>query len=474
MEVLLGSRAASLAPLTHSSIANLSPPTGPPTSPSPGPAAARCFPLRSSSPPRRGALPGPRGPGQAGSGAAASRESPPGAGAARPLFRTRAAGRVCSSGGARRRRRGRRSRGRGAPYSRRPRPAPAPPRAARAPARAGRFQPLPSSRPRRCPPPAREGGRWVGAEKVNEGGGGGCERLTRGARAPPASPARRLHGRAARFGGQAPDRVSGSGLRSARTPAPARRALGTGAPLSGPRARAPRRKGVVYFVLPGRCPGNSVRPRPGRFSRGCVCGRDPFGGPRGQSPTEPRAFVCHPRGLSGGGGWGRKAVETRPRPPALVADLPGSRPRSSLVTLHPARHPAPPSALPSPQKEGEQVPGPRRRLGAAVSGGLCRGHCPGGSPDRCSPAPAGFSGLPCTGHRAQAGRAGPASGTPASEYSRGSHPGWRGLAPAQTFAGSVFHPHTSRVWIACHVHILLAERVTSFIQEKQACSLTGS
>nr|XP_030727180.1 protein cordon-bleu isoform X7 [Globicephala melas] len=41
MEVLLGSRAASLAPLTHSSIANLSPPTGPPTSPSPGPAAAR-------------------------------------------------------------------------------------------------------------------------------------------------------------------------------------------------------------------------------------------------------------------------------------------------------------------------------------------------------------------------------------------------------------------------------------------------
>ncbi|XP_059790322.1 protein cordon-bleu isoform X8 [Balaenoptera ricei] len=41
MEVLSGSRAASLAPLTHSSIANLSPPAGPPTSPSPGPAAAR-------------------------------------------------------------------------------------------------------------------------------------------------------------------------------------------------------------------------------------------------------------------------------------------------------------------------------------------------------------------------------------------------------------------------------------------------
>ncbi|XP_061054290.1 protein cordon-bleu isoform X2 [Eubalaena glacialis] len=41
MEVLLGSRAASLAPLTHSSIGNLSPPAGPPTSPSPGPAAAR-------------------------------------------------------------------------------------------------------------------------------------------------------------------------------------------------------------------------------------------------------------------------------------------------------------------------------------------------------------------------------------------------------------------------------------------------
>lgn len=85
----------------------------------------------------------------------------------------------------------------------------------------------------------------------------------------------------------------------------------------------------------------------------------------------------------------------------------------------------------------------------------------------------------------QAFRGSPAQGTggagrarvrdpPASEYSRGSHPGWRGLAPAQTFAGSVFHPHTSRVWIACHVHILLAERVTSLIQEKQACSLTGS
>lgn len=402
MEVLLGSRAASLAPLTHSSIANLSPPTGPPTSPSPGPAAARCFPLRSSSPPRRGALPGPRGPGQAGGGAAAGRESPPGAGAAGPLSRTRAAGRVRRSGGARRRR-GRRSRGRGAPYSRRPRPAPAPPRAARAPARAGRFQPLPSSRPRRCPPPAREGGRWVGAEKVNEGGGGVCERLTRGARAPPAPPARRLHGRAARLGGQAPDRVSGSGLRSARTPAPARRALGTGAPLSGPRARAPRRKGVVYFVLPGRCPGNSVRPRPGRFSRGCVCGRDPFGGsPRAEPHRAPSLPLPPARALRGWGVGLEGSGDSAPAP-SPVADLPGSRPRSSLVTPHPARHPAPPSALPSPQKEGEQVPGPRRRLGAAVSGGLCRGHCPGGSPDRCSPAPAGFSGLPCTGHR----RAGP-------------------------------------------------------------------
>lgn len=357
MEVLLGSRAASLAPLTHSSIANLSPPTGPPTSPSPGPAAARCFPLRSSSPPRRGALPGPRGPGQAGGGAAAGRESPPGAGAAGPLSRTRAAGRVRRSGGARRRR-GRRSRGRGAPYSRRPRPAPAPPRAARAPARAGRFQPLPSSRPRRCPPPAREGGRWVGAEKVNEGGGGVCERLTRGARAPPAPPARRLHGRAARLGGQAPDRVSGSGLRSARTPAPARRALGTGAPLSGPRARAPRRKGVVYFVLPGRCPGNSVRPRPGRFSRGCVCGRDPFGGPRGQSPTEPRAFLCHPRGLSGGGGWGWKAVETRPRPPALslTCPVPARVPVWSPRTRH-GTPPHRPLYLP-PKRKGNRFRAP--------------------------------------------------------------------------------------------------------------------
>ena len=400
MEVLLGSRAASLAPLTHSSIANLSPPAGPPTSPSPGPAAARCFPLRSSSPPRRGALPGPGGPGEAGGGAAALRRAgnrPPGAGAAGTVSRTRAAGRVRRSGGARRRR-GRRSRGRGAPYSRRPRPAPAPPRAARAPARAGPFQPLPSFRPRRCPPPAREGGRWVSAEKVNEGGGGGCERLTRGARAPPAPPARRLHGRAARLGGQAPDRVSGSGLRSARTPAPARRALGAGAPLSGPRARAPRGKGVVYFVLPGRCPGNSVRPRPGRFSRGCVCGRAPFGGvPAGRAPPSPEPSSATREGSPGAGGW-EGGGDSAPAP-SPIADLPGARPRSSLVTLHLALHPAPPSALPSPQKEGEQVPGRRRRLGAAVSGGLCRGHCPGGPPDRCSPAPAGFSGLPCTGHR---------------------------------------------------------------------------
>ncbi|XP_054939018.1 translation initiation factor IF-2-like [Physeter macrocephalus] len=188
MGVLLGSRAASLAPLTHSSIANLSPPAGPPTSPSPGPAAARCLPLRSSSPPRRGALPGPGGPGEARRG--------PG-----PPLGRRAAAAGAALPGARRTLL----------------PAP-PPRAGPSPrgprSRPRGSVPAPSVVPGRCSPPAREGGRWVSAEKVNEGGGGVCERLTRGARAPPAPPARRLHGRAARLGGQAPDRarVSGKGV----------------------------------------------------------------------------------------------------------------------------------------------------------------------------------------------------------------------------------------------------------------------
>uniref|UniRef100_A0A4W2HL81 Cordon-bleu WH2 repeat protein n=1 Tax=Bos indicus x Bos taurus TaxID=30522 RepID=A0A4W2HL81_BOBOX len=190
--------------------------------PRPARKAARCCPLRSSSPPPRGALPGPPRarrlvPSLPGAEARGSRRRRSGyllgprwrpapapearRWQSRPLRRRAAAGAVLP----------------GARRTLLPAPPPrvGPSPRARAPACLGLFQPLLPFRPGGCPPPARDGGRWVSAEKVNEGRGGDCERLTRGARAPPAPRlARRLHGRVASLGGQAPDREEDEGSRS--------------------------------------------------------------------------------------------------------------------------------------------------------------------------------------------------------------------------------------------------------------------
>lgn len=126
-------------------------------------------------------------------------------------------------------------------------------------------------------------------------------------------PGKRADGRAAR----------GPGLLSAPTPAPAWRALGAGArapgrargrgagtgahsgqrcSLFGPRARALPGKRVVYFVHPGRCPGNSVRPRPEHFSHGCFCARAPFWGTCEQSPHPARSLPQPLLSIPGGVG----------------------------------------------------------------------------------------------------------------------------------------------------------------------------
>lgn len=195
-------------------------------------------------------------------------------------------------------------------------PAP-PPRASPSPRgprpRPPETVPAPSVRsPRRCPPPARVGGRWVSAEKVNEGGGGGSERLTRPgpstARAPrpPAPWTRRAPRRPSPPPGKWPGgrAARGPGLRSDRTPAPAQRALGAGARALGRawgrgvpsrvRRSAPGRgrglctlcaRVVAQVTVSGR--GRSTF-RAGVF----VCAR-PFWGPRGRSPHRVRAFLSH-------------------------------------------------------------------------------------------------------------------------------------------------------------------------------------
>lgn len=63
----------------------------------------------------------------------------------------------------------------------------------------------------------------------------------------------------------------------------------------------------MYFVRPGRCPGDSVRPRPRHLARArpCARARVVFGVPAGRSRTEPR-------GPSGPGALAPVAAEARP------------------------------------------------------------------------------------------------------------------------------------------------------------------
>lgn len=100
--------------------------------------------------------------------------------------------------------------------------------------------------------------------------GGGCERLTRRPERRRAPPRRRLHGRVASLGGQAPERVSRPGRPRRRRPRGVR--AGQGAPLGAASPR-PAGKGAVDSVRADRCPGNSVSPRPRRLSRVRLCAR---------------------------------------------------------------------------------------------------------------------------------------------------------------------------------------------------------
>lgn len=229
----------------------------------------------------------------------------------------------------------------GAPAPRRASPSPRR-RRPRPPARPGRFQPLQSAGPRRCPPPARVGGRWVSAEKVNEGGGGGSERLTRpgpsAARVPrPPTPWTRpapwwpSPPPGKQSGGARPGASRGSDSRTARSRGGVGgRAKGArdGAPsplrAAGPR---PAGKGVVYFVHPGRCPGNSVRLRPEYFRVGAFMSARPFWGyPRAEPPGAP-TLVQTPRVFAlARGGVGDPASGSSP-----AADWPRVRPRASRV-----------------------------------------------------------------------------------------------------------------------------------------------
>lgn len=272
--------------------------------------------------------------------------------------------------------------------------------------------PAPSVRsPRRCPPPARVGGRWVSAEKVNEGGGGGSERLTRPgpstARAPrpPAPWTRRAPRRPSPppgkwRGGRA---ACGPGLCSEGTPAPAPRSLGAGAGARalgrarGRGAPSPARgsaagRGRGLCTLCARVVAQVTVSGRGRstFRAGVlVCAR-PFWGPRGRSPPRVRAFLSHLRVIAPGTG---RAVGDPTADSSPAADLLGVCPRCSG---HRSRGHGMPDTVRSSRGQ-EQAPGPRRRLGPAVSGALCVGHCPVGFPAIVSPSPAFFSGVPLHG-----------------------------------------------------------------------------
>lgn len=87
----------------------------------------------------------------------------------------------------------------------------------------------------------------------------------------------------------------------------------------------------------GRCPGNSVRPRPEHFRAGVFACARPFWGPRGRSPHRVRAFLSHLRVIAPGAA---RAVETRPRTPVQPLTCWASAPLwcSRLTRPQYARH----------------------------------------------------------------------------------------------------------------------------------------
>lgn len=170
-----------------------------------------------------------------------------------------------------------------------------------------------------CPPPARVGGRWVSAKKVNEDGGL-SERLTRPG--PPAPWTRRAQRRPSPPPGKRPGGGAGAGTRGVcgapgRTPDGGaghwqQRSLRAGRPHS-------EGKGVVYFLCCGRCPGDSVRRRPEPFYRARVCvrARALSRVPAGRAPPEPP----QPLGPRSGG---KKTVEARISDSSPVSGVPAS------------------------------------------------------------------------------------------------------------------------------------------------------
>lgn len=390
MKVLLGFRAESAARSLTALLQAPSSPAGPPSPPSARRTAARCLHSRSSSPPSRGArVRTPTRPRRGalppwGRGSGSSREAPPD-----PFPGRAPGGRAGGVAGAA-------PRGSGAPCSRRPRPAPAPPRAAR---------PLPAVLPaRRCPPPARVGGRWVSVEKVNEGGG--SKRLTRpGPPAPwtrssplrPSPPPGKWPGGGGTgrgFAGLARPRPprARSGPGGLRAPGRARDRGAGGSACSGQGALslagAPRGKGAVYFVRPGRCLGDSVTLRPEHISRVCARAPAPFGRcPRAESPRSPEPPSNSPERSPCG-------VGRRWRP--------GLRLQLSLTFRLRAFSQVPPPWATVPAKWRGGFP-TSKMWGSRGLGGSCRGRCPGGFRNGQSPSVACFSGVPWTVGRARGG-----------------------------------------------------------------------
>lgn len=147
---------------------------------------------------------------------------------------------------------------------------------------------------------------------------------------------------------------------------------GPGRPLSGTRIRARPRKGVVYFVRPGRCPGNSVRPRPEHFPRGCVCMRAPFlGSPRAEPSPSPSLFQPPLIDRPGAG----RAVGEPTSDSSPATDLLGVCPRCS-------GHRSPGHCMPDTVRSS-----PQARAGSGTSGALCAGHCSECLPDLRSSSP---------------------------------------------------------------------------------------
>lgn len=144
----------------------------------------------------------------------------------------------------------------------------------------------------------------------------------------------------------------------------------------------------MYFVRPGRCPGDSVTLRSEHISRVCVRAPAPFGRcPRAEPPRSPEppsnSLERSPCGV--GRRW-----------------RPGLRLQLSLTFRLRvfSRVPPPWAMVPAKWRGGFAT---SKMWGSRGLGGSCRGRCPGGFHKDQSSSLACFSGVPWTVDRARGG-----------------------------------------------------------------------